>query len=153
MIKIDQILCPTDFSENAEHALNYGLELARKFNATIHLHHVVQVPYMAVAYEIGPDVAAAREMAENEGRQRLAKRVEELEAEGVRIEAHLTVGTPFVDIVTLAREKNIDLIVIGTHGWGALKQILLGSTAERVVRKAPCPVLTIKHPEHEFVLP
>lgn len=153
MIKIDRIHCPTDFSENAEHALNYGLELARKFNATIHLHHIVQVPYMAVAYEIGPDVAAAREMAENEGRRRLEKRVEELEQEGVRIEAHLTVGTPFVDIVTLAREKDIDLIVIGTHGWGALKQILLGSTAERVVRKAPCPVLTIKHPEHEFVMP
>ena len=77
----------------------------------------------------------------------------ELDAPQIEIATHLTIGTPFVDIVAMARRCDIDLIILATHGRGAIKQILLGSTAERVVRKAPCPVLTIKHPEHEFVLP
>lgn len=153
MIEIKSIHCPTDFSKNADHALQYGVAFAEQFGSTIHLHHVVQIPYMTVAYEIGPDVAVAREIAEKDATERLAAKAKELEDRGVKVETHLTVGTPFVDIVALARDKDFDMIVIGTHGWGAIKQILLGSTAERVVRKAPCPVLTIKDPGHEFVHP
>ena len=62
-------------------------------------------------------------------------------------------GPPFLEIVRYAQEANIDLIVLGTHGRGGLAHMLLGSVAEKVVRKAPCPVLTVRHPEHEFVAP
>jgi len=65
----------------------------------------------------------------------------------------ITSNSPSAAIVTYARDASIDLIVMGTHGRGAIAQILMGSVAERVVRIAPCPVLTVRHPEHEFVLP
>ena len=153
MISIKTILCPTDFSKYADNALVYGQEFAKRFEAKLLIHHAVNVPYMAVAYEIGPDVAAARELAEQDAKKRLDEKAEALTQAGLTVETHLSVGAPFVDIVTLARRENVDLIIIATHGRGAIKQILLGSTAERVVRKAPCPVLTVKHPEHEFVMP
>ncbi len=154
MIAIRNILCPTDFSSHADHALIYGTAFARQFGATLHLMHVVNVPYMSVAYEIGPDVVAARELAEKDARERLEAKAADLRAEGVKeVVTHLTVGTPFLDVIGLARQLKVDLIIMATHGRSALKQVLLGSTAERVVRKAPCPVLTIKHPEHEFVMP
>ena len=153
MISIDRILCPTDFSKYADHALSYGVEFAKQFKATLHLHHSISIPYMAVAYEIGPDVAAVRDAAEAEAKKRLDEKREALQAEGIAVETHLTVGTPFVDIVTRARDLDVDMIILATHGWGAIKQLILGSTAERVVRKAPCPVLTIKQPEREFVMP
>ena len=62
-------------------------------------------------------------------------------------------GHPFVEILSDAKQHDIDLIVMGTHGRGAIKHMLLGSVAEKVVRKAPCPVLTVRHPDHEFVMP
>ena len=62
-------------------------------------------------------------------------------------------GHPFVEIIRYAREQDVDCIVLGTHGRSGLSHLLLGSVAERVVRKAPCPVLTVRHPEHEFVMP
>jgi nucleotide-binding universal stress UspA family protein len=65
----------------------------------------------------------------------------------------LRTGTPFLEIVTAARELDSDLIVVGTHGRTGLAHVMIGSVAEKVVRKAPCPVLTVKHPEHEFVMP
>jgi nucleotide-binding universal stress UspA family protein len=153
MIALRQILCPTDFSKYSDHALDYGVELAKQFGGTLHVQHVIQLAYMTVAYEIAPDIAASREIAERNAREKMDAKIKELESRGVKAEPHITIGTPFVDIITLARDQSVDLIIIATHGWGAFKQLLLGSTAERVVRKAPCPVLTIKHPEHEFVLP
>jgi len=63
------------------------------------------------------------------------------------------VGTPFVEIVKIAREEEVDLLIIGTHGRGAIAHMLLGSVAERIVRKSPCPVLTVRSGEHEFVKP
>jgi nucleotide-binding universal stress UspA family protein len=62
-------------------------------------------------------------------------------------------GTPALAIVTYAKDANLDLIVMGTHGRGGMAHVLMGSVAEKVVRTAPCPVLTVRHPEHEFVLP
>ena len=65
----------------------------------------------------------------------------------------LLTGSPFLEIIQYAKENNVDLIVMGTHGHSGLVHVLLGSVTERVVRKAPCPVLTIRHPEHEFIHP
>jgi nucleotide-binding universal stress UspA family protein len=143
-ISIRNILCPTDFSDFADHALGYGVEFARRFGAVVHVHHSINMPVVSVAYEIGADMLAARSMAEAQGREWLARRVESLAQEGLRVETHLTTGTAFEDILTLARERGIDLIIMGTHGKGALERLLMGSVAERVVRKAPCPVLTVR---------
>lgn len=85
------------------------------------------------------------------GLEQLAARLRE--SHGGRITTCLREGRAFVEIVTAAREETVDLIVIGTHGRTGLAHMLIGSTAERVVRTAPCPVLTVKHPEHEFVMP
>ena len=76
-------------------------------------------------------------------------------ADRERFQARLVMrrGSPFVEIVRYAKSENIDLIVMGTHGRGPIAHMLLGSVAEKVVRKAPCPVLTVRHPEHEFVMP
>ncbi len=78
---------------------------------------------------------------------------EHLADAGFPVMTEVQMGRPFIEIIRYAREKKIDLIVLGTHGRSGLKHVLLGSVAERVVRKAPCPVLTIRHPEHEFVMP
>jgi len=72
---------------------------------------------------------------------------------GITVETIHRVGVPFVEIIKAAREKEVDLIVIATHGKSGLSHILFGSVAEKVVRKAPCPVLSIRHPEHEFIMP
>jgi nucleotide-binding universal stress UspA family protein len=72
---------------------------------------------------------------------------------GITVETIHRVGIPFMEIIKAAREKEADLIVIATHGKSGLSHILFGSVAEKVVRKAPCPVLSIRHPEHEFIMP
>lgn len=149
-IQIREILCPTDFSECADRAAGYAIELAKTYGARIHLHHALYVPYLAVAHDMGPDVAAARETVRGAAERDLAAKAEELRATGARVETILTVGAPYDDVVRLAGEIPADLIVLATHGRGAIGHLLLGSTAERVVRLAPCPVLTVKHPEHEF---
>lgn len=153
MISIKNVLCPTDFSKYADHALSYGVEFCTRFGATLHLHHSVTTPYMSVAYEIGPETAIARDQAEKEARRLIDARAADLRSKTLNVQTHITVGVPFIDIIQLGREKQIDLIVIATHGRTGLQQIMIGSTAERVVRKSPCPVLTVRHPEHEFVLP
>ena len=79
--------------------------------------------------------------------------LQELASPDLRIIPQVGEGTPFEEIVRFAREKDIDLIVMGTHGHTGLAHLFLGSVAEKVVRRAPCPVLTVRHPEHEFVHP
>ena len=69
------------------------------------------------------------------------------------MQTEVGVRAPFTEIIRFAKDKDIDLIVMGTHGHTGLAHVLLGSVAEKVVRKAPCPVLTVRHPEHEFVHP
>jgi nucleotide-binding universal stress UspA family protein len=73
--------------------------------------------------------------------------------ENLTVVREIRQGSPFLEIIRYAKEKNIDLIVLGTHGRSGLAHVMLGSVAERVVRIAPCPVLTVRHPEHEFVMP
>jgi nucleotide-binding universal stress UspA family protein len=156
MIKLNRILVATDFGEASEAALNYGRELARMFSAQLDVLHVADnvltrgfgaEGYVANYPELQHDVeeAAQRSLdAAVSGEDRTMLRARPIV---------VTSNTPAMAIVSYAKDANVDLIVMGTHGRGAMAHLLMGSVAERVVRTAPCPVLTVRHPEHEFVLP
>ncbi len=151
MIVLKKVLVPTDFSECSDAALRYGRALTTGFGATLHLLHVVQDPYTqpwaaeAFPAPLGEMLSQWQEQA----RKRLAGLMPQAEHEQAVVAT--VVGSPFYEIIRYAAEQQIDLIVIGTHGRGPLSHMLLGSVAEKVVRKAPCPVLTVRHPQHEFV--
>jgi nucleotide-binding universal stress UspA family protein len=153
MIKLQKLLFPTDFSDYSDRARAYVVELSKKFGADVLLVHVMPIPTYAVGYEISIDLKTVHDEMSAAAQRRLDERAEALRGEGIKVETLLAVGTPFVEILAAARKNQTDLIVMPTHGYGAIKHLLLGSTAERVVRKAPCPVLTVRHPEHEFIHP
>lgn len=148
-----KILVPTDFSETAATALYYAKELARQFDAELHLLHVCEDPMLLAGWpvlaanaapEVGEEAASIREQLKNlfspEDRAQL------------KTEVHVIVGEPTgLAISRYAVEGEFELIVMGTHGRGALTHTLVGSVAEKVVRSAPCPVLTIGHPTHRKI--
>jgi nucleotide-binding universal stress UspA family protein len=148
MISLKQIVVPTDFSDCSDRALAYGRELAKTFGATLHLLHVVHDPYSQPwsAEAFPTPLGDLLEQWQEQARARLASLVPEPERGKVRLA--VLVGSPFFEIVQYAKEQQIDLIVIGTHGRGPIGHMLLGSVAERVVRKAPCPVLTVRTADH-----
>lgn len=148
---LNRILAPTDFSETAQHAFEYARELAKSFEAEIHLLHVVPDPMTQgwageASGIVIPDLVKTWTTNAD---QRLA----EITVPDVEITRVTRVGHPFVEIIQYAQDHEIDLIVMGTHGRGPIKHLLLGSVAEKVVRKAPCPVLTVRQPGHTFVMP
>lgn len=151
MIKLQKILTPTDFSEFSKHALHYGREFAERFGATLHLLHVIDESLAM------PDPLMGSPVSDIEQRDLQRNAEASLaslpEVEGMDTVRAIHVGTPFVEIVRYAKQNEIDLIVMGTHGRSGLTHALVGSTAERVVRKAPCPVLTIRPEGHDFVMP
>jgi nucleotide-binding universal stress UspA family protein len=152
MIKLKTILVPTDFSECSDAAVKYGFALADAFGATLHLLNVVQDPY-TLPYAADGFVAPGRDMLADwqaQSKQRLDTMVPVGLEQRVVVETR--VGSPCAEIIRYAAGRHIDLIVLGTHGRGALGHVFLGSVAERVVRGAPCPVLTVHHPQREFVV-
>ncbi len=153
-IHFETIVCPVDFSDYSHHALRYALSLAKLFEARLVLLHVVEMPFLPSYSMAGvPDLSMPVEELEENAREHLEEELEQCRAEHPDVEAEVLIGTPFVEIIDFAREAGADLIVMGTHGRSGLRQLLIGSVAERVVRKAPCPVLTVKHPEHDFEMP
>lgn len=159
MPTFSKILAATDFSEDSTLALSFAEELARKFNAEITVLHVDQplAPVMMTP-ELGPtmDVGAMSRIAEEQrllAQRELDKIVGKLRDSGLKAKSHLKVGSPFLEILHTAQAEGTDLIVLGTHGRTGLVHVLMGSVAERVVQKAPCPVLTIRHPDRKFKHP
>ena len=156
MIALKNILVATDFGEAADNALAYGREMATRFGATLHVLHVAENVYItafgAETYaSFAPDLQ--RDIEANAHR-RLNEAVMDSDGSGPRtIPAVMTSGSPAFAIIDYANEQKIDLIVMGTHGRGTLGHFLMGSVAERVVRLAGCPVLTIRQPERDFVRP
>ena len=154
MIILKKILVATDFSEAAEAALSYGRALARAFGARLHVIHVVDDMYL----RLGGDAYAAvlpelQQDVERQARERLDQLVVDNDPTPLPIDVIIRDGGAAPEIVKYAKDADIDLIVVGTHGRGAVAHLLMGSVAERVVRTAHCPVLTVRHPEHEFVIP
>lgn len=155
MIVLKTILVATDFGEAAGSALMYGRDLARTYGATLHVLHVVENGPMAFADAQSTSVLMdlQAQVERNAVKEMDATVTDEdrtmLRGQGVVLAApHIAEA-----IVQYAKDHAIDLILIGTNGRGALAHVFLGSVAERVVRTAPCPVLTVKHPEREFVAP
>jgi universal stress protein A len=155
MIELKRILLPTDFSEYSKTAINYACAFADQFGAELHLLHVLQdlvalVPEPEMA--IPPPGDYLKELQESCERALTQLLDPAWEAEHKVVRATRQ-GPPFLEIVRYAKENDTDLIVIGTHGRSGLAHVLLGSVAERVVRKAPCPVLTVRPSDHQFVMP
>lgn len=154
MINIRRILVPTDFSDNAKAAVEYGCELARQFNAELHLLNVID-SHIA-AYSVEMDVFGTANHAYDivEAQKRAVKMLNELPGlagEGCCIARQTELGAPCPEIARYAQENEIDLIAISTHGHTGLTHFLLGSIAENIVRTAPCPVLTVRPEGHQFV--
>jgi nucleotide-binding universal stress UspA family protein len=145
---VTRILVPTDFSEPADAALEYATTLAGRLGASLHLLHVFEDPYLtggAFAAEMyAPVPADLREALLTEAKDLLADRAKRLDAARFGVTADVFTGPTARAIADYARDNDIDLIVIGTHGRGGMAHLLLGSVAERVVRTAPCPVLTVR---------
>jgi nucleotide-binding universal stress UspA family protein len=156
MMTLKNVLVATDFSEASDAALVYGRELAGRFGATLHVLHVAENIYITT---FGAETYAAmapnlQGEIEDAARARLEERLIDSDHSGPPTRpVVVTSSAPAFAIIDYAGEHGIDLIVMGTHGRGALAHLLMGSVAERVVRLAPCPVLTVRHPEHEFVRP
>jgi universal stress protein A len=141
-LRFARILVPTDFSDPSRKALYYAARLAEHFGSRITLIHVIE-PVMSpdfthfpLALDEEKVIAAARHRLLTLGRSVLGDRFIE--------DAVVRPGSPFHEISEAARELKMDLIIMATHGYSGVKRALLGSTAERVVRYAPCPVMTVR---------
>ena len=150
MIALKRILVPHDFSDTSAAAVRYALALAQNFGAKVHLLHVSDKARfeMATEFPLGLDGTL-----EDAVRERLLKILTPREQIDFKPSFEFRSGAPAVEIARYAKEANIDLIVMGTHGRGFVAHAVLGSVAEKVVRTAPCPVLTVRNPQHEFVMP
>ena len=145
MLPIHTILHPTDFSPQSEAALGVACALARDYHARVIVMHVHQIPTMAFG-EFGA-VPPAPDEAEDGLRARLAN-IRPADAT-VPVDRYLTEGEPAEEILRLAKDRGADLIVLGTHGRSGLGRLLMGSVAEKVMRRAECLVLTVKRPVPE----
>ena len=158
MLNLKKILYPTDFSEYSLAALPYAISLTQQNDSKLYCLHVVEMPheeYLTSEYMVPLSIPHVPEdKILRTARARLERFVTENISEiDKKVTARVLVGTPFVEIIRYARDQSIDLIVLGTHGRNALASMLLGSVAEKVVRKASCPVLTVRHPQHKFEMP
>lgn len=147
MLEIKAILAPTDFSRHAACAIRQACGLAKMFQATLHLLHVLP----DVIVPVGPDPALVTSLppeyyaeTEAQSREALGKVLDPTWGAPAKIVSEVRWGDPVEEIVAYAAEQAIGMIVIATHGRTGLSHVLLGSVAERIVREAPCPVLTIR---------
>jgi len=154
MLAIRRILFPTDFSEHAESAWPYALTFAQEFGAEVHLLHVVvPPPRLAEAYAVTFDPDRMVEVLTTEAAAQMDRQVEAAKERGLVFHREVRIGADAREILDYATKHEMDLIVMATHGRTGLAHVLLGSVAEKVVRKAPCPVLTIKPPAMKTALP
>ena len=156
MITIKNILVATDFGSASETALRYGRALAQNFGARLHVLHVTHSIYLTAAatYGYAGVPFEAQESIDLAARKQTEALLTDQDRTALRaIATTVTDPSPAFAVVEYARNNDIDLMVLGTHGRGPLSHVLMGSVAERVVRTAPCPVLTVRDPEHEFVVP
>ena len=153
MLRIHTILFPTDFSENSLPARILAVEFAEKFDAKLLILHVVNSSRLGYpAFEVGVpfDLQAVLKSIEDSVQSNFADIQAECGKTVKEVQTASRIGVPSNEIVKLADEEGADLIVMGTHGWTGFKHLILGSTAENVVRNAGCPVLTVRAASQEI---
>jgi len=151
-----KILFCTDFSENSHWAFTYALNLAKKYKSKLFILHVSPVPTCPeqLTIYLPPEkvqelMMAEKKELEKELNTHYVRKLKEFKNYKILFEK----GWPFIEIIQVAKKESVNLIVMGTHGRTGLDHILFGSTAEHVVQKSPCPVLTIRLPGKKFVMP
>lgn len=145
MLTVTKILCPTDFSDPSREALSTAEQMAGLFDAELLLCHVVEPAIYPVAVGLPPTAGYDLErQAFDAAEERLGELVSELKSRGVKASASVESGPAWQRLGELVEEHGIGLVVMATHGLTGLAHVLLGSTAERLVRTCPCPVLTVK---------
>jgi len=153
MADIKRILFATDFSDNSKYALTFAISFAQKYDAMLFILHVIQQPSypLGMYAEISFDAMDKFSQSISEAVEKEMQTLKEKDLKGYpKYECMIVHGTPFLEILRTAKEKNVELIVVGTHGRTGLDHVLFGSTAEKVVRRAPCPVLSVRLPGKEF---
>jgi nucleotide-binding universal stress UspA family protein len=154
MVAIRNILVATDFSEPSGVALAYGRDLARTYNARLHVMHVVEDVMLRYGGEVGVGLPDLQEDLVKAAGRELESRLTDEDRKQLKARPVIDTGANIsAAICDYAKANAIDLIVTGTHGRGAVQHFLMGSVAERVVRTAPCPVLTVHAHERDFIVP
>ena len=155
MQTIKTILHPTDFSESSKHAMTYAISFAQEFQAKLVLLHVIEEISSALYFDMlqAPPLTQLMVNIEKQARQALDEVLPPELRGKLPAEYILRKGVPFVEILHCAGQVKADMIVLGTHGRTGLKHALFGSVAEKVVRKAACPVLSVRHPDQKFEMP
>ncbi len=152
MINLNNILCPIDHSVCSKEALKYAVSFAMKDNSKLYLLHVIDIR----AFDESIDTMTPQ-MPDDESLKQLKTKLLDCIPEEIRddmeVEAIVVQGIPFVEIITTAKENDIDMIVIGSHGRTGITHMMMGSVSEKVVRKAPCPVLTVRKSDQKFTMP
>lgn len=149
----NKILCPVDFSEFTDQILNYAVTIAKRFDSELHLIHVIPNLNYFTPYEsfLTPEnLVAIERNIEGEVEKDFDKITKKIDLPFKRI---IKTGVTFVEIIDYIKEHGVDLVVMGTHGRSGIEHILIGSVAEKVVRKSPCPVLTVRPKDKAFKMP
>lgn len=152
MITLKRILCPIDHSDCSKEALKYAVSFAIKDEAKLYLLHVIDIRSFDESID-----GMTIQIPDAETTEMLKAKLLDCIPEEIRndmdVEAMVIQGIPFVEIISTARNNDVDMIVMGSHGRTGIAHIMLGSVSEKVVRKAPCAVLTVRNPNQEFVKP
>jgi len=143
-VAIQHILVPTDFSEYADYALDYAIALAQKLQARLTVLHIIDTTPLGVVEGTAMLPPSYWQELETDLEQRLEESLKRLDDVGLQGEPLIVHGVPFQMIIEVAEGRDVDLIVMGTHGRTGLTHVLMGSVAEKVVRLAPCPVLVTR---------
>lgn len=148
MIDIKNILCPVDHSDCSKEALKYAVSFAIKDNSKLYLLHVIDIR----AFDEGIN-AMTPQIPDDETLAQLKTKLLDCIPEEMRddmnVEALVVQGIPFVEIISTAKRNDVDMIVLGSHGRTGISHMMMGSVSEKVVRKAPCPVLTVRKSDHK----
>jgi nucleotide-binding universal stress UspA family protein len=151
-----KILFCTDFSEDADWAFTYALQLAKNFKSKLHILHVMPIPVHPeqLSIYLSPEKLEELKASQKiELDQQLHSRYLNKMDDFKEYQVLFKEGEPFLEIIQMVKKESVELIVMGTHGRTGLDHVLFGSTAEKVVRRSPCPVLTVRLPGRKFTMP
>ena len=149
MINIKNILCPVDHSDCSKEALKYAVSFAIKDNSKLYLLHVIDIRTFDESINaMTPQIPDDKTLAQL--KTKLLDCIPEEIRDDMDVEALVVQGIPFVEIISTAKKNDVDMIVLGSHGRTGITHMMMGSVSEKVVRKAPCPVLIVRRSDQKF---